>query len=192
MGITRQDFICSLIFWSCSFFFLLMDTHLRSAISLLCLQLPCKGGQSRVRLFLLEGGKRIIGTVRRPVCLQRGVQTHEHPWTWAWIVCTPFYSVLGGRESVADRNRSPSIYTHWTKIIFCSDKHCINDIIRKQGPLHIFFSSAPTLDGLPRPSRDFSWAKEIFTWLPVNPVMGKREAAQTFRFLLCTSREKDS
>lgn len=48
-----------------------------------------------------------------------------------WMIHTPFYSLLGGREGVVYRNRSPSIYTHRRKIIFCSDKHYINDIIRK-------------------------------------------------------------
>lgn len=79
------------------------------------------------------------------------------------------------------RSRSQSSYTPWTKTICCSDKHSINDMIRKQGPL-IIFSSALTLDRSLGPSRDFLWAKEIFTQVPV---MGKGRRRQLKRSAYC-------
>lgn len=108
-----------------------MDTHLQSAISLLSLQLPCDGGGSGVRVFVLEGGKGSL-TPSGGQCACKGVcKPTSIPGPETWRIHTPVYSFLGGKEGVVYGNRSSSIYTHGTKIIVCSDKHYINDIIRK-------------------------------------------------------------
>ena len=101
------------------------------------------------------------------------------PGPESWMIHAPFYSLLGGREGVAYKNRSQSIHAHWTKIIFCSDKHYINDIIRKQGPLLIIFNSTPTLDSLPGPSRDSSRAKEILRGSQLIQWWGKGEGGSS-------------
>lgn len=91
-----------------------------------------------------------------------------------WCCHTPFYFFTGDqRGRILQEQKSAFIYLR-TKIIFCSEKQCISNIKRKQGPL-IISISARTLDSIHGRSRDFSGAKEIFPWLPVHPVMGKGE-----------------
>lgn len=91
-----------------------------------------------------------------------------------WRCHAAFYFFYWGLERVYLAGTEVSVYIWWTKIISSSEKHCIGNIKRKQGPL-IISISARTRDSIHGRSRDFSGAKEIFPWLPVHPVMAKGE-----------------
>lgn len=127
-----------------------MGTHLKRLVPGWCPQHPCNGGGSGV--------------------------SHWKSWAkgTADAVMLLFIFFYWGLERVYLAGTEVSVYIWWTKIISSSEKHCIGNIKRKQGPL-IISISARTRDSIHGRSRDFSGAKEIFPWLPVHPVMGKGE-----------------
>lgn len=83
-------YFCKWVLFPCFFPF-----FLQSAISLLCLQLPCNGRGEESASFVGRG-KRISGTARMLVCLKEVCKAMNVPEPEGWMIHIPFYSLLEG------------------------------------------------------------------------------------------------